>query len=323
MAAFPSLKTAITLATLLLILTTSSAQLSTSYYSKSCPNLFNTVKSVVNSAIQKEARMGASLLRLFFHDCFVNGCDGSLLLDDTSSFTGEKTAIPNRNSVRGFNVVDNIKSAVEKACPGVVSCADILAVAARDSVVTLGGPEWNVKLGRRDAKTASRSAANNGIPPPTSNLNALLSRFNALGLSSKDLVALSGSHTIGQARCTTFRPRIHNESNIDTSFAQSRRSNCPRASGSGDNNLAPLDLQTPTKFENNYFKNLVNQRGLLHSDQQLFNGGSTNSIVRSYSNDNNAFKSDFVAGMIRMGDISPLTGSNGEIRKNCRRVNSN
>ncbi|KAL8552291.1 hypothetical protein ACS0TY_001113 [Phlomoides rotata] len=323
MAAFPSLKTAITLATLLLILTTSSAQLSTSYYSKSCPNLFNTVKSVVNSAIQKEARMGASLLRIFFHDCFVNGCDGSLLLDDTSSFTGEKTAIPNRNSVRGFNVVDNIKSAVEKACPGVVSCADILAVAARDSVVTLGGPEWNVKLGRRDAKTASRSAANNGIPPPTSNLNALLSRFNALGLSSKDLVALSGSHTIGQARCTTFRPRIHNESNIDTSFAQSRRSNCPRASGSGDNNLAPLDLQTPTKFENNYFKNLVNQRGLLHSDQQLFNGGSTNSIVRSYSNDNNAFKSDFVAGMIRMGDISPLTGSNGEIRKNCRRINSN
>lgn len=63
------------------------------------------------------------------------GCDGSVLLDDTSSFTGEKNAAPNRNSARGFEVIDNIKSAVEKACPGVVSCADVLAIAARDSTV--------------------------------------------------------------------------------------------------------------------------------------------------------------------------------------------
>ena len=56
----------------------------------------------------------------------------------------------------------------------------------------LGGPNWNVKLGRRDARTASQAAANNGIPPPTSNLNQLISRFNNLGLSTTDLVALSG-----------------------------------------------------------------------------------------------------------------------------------
>lgn len=63
------------------------------------------------------------------------GCDGSILLDDTSSFTGEKTAGPNSGSVRGYNVIDDIKSEVEDACPGVVSCADIVAIAARDSVV--------------------------------------------------------------------------------------------------------------------------------------------------------------------------------------------
>ncbi|MBA0566519.1 hypothetical protein Golob_011329, partial [Gossypium lobatum] len=96
----------------------SNAQLSTDYYSKSCPKLFSTIKFTVHSAIMKEARMGASLLRLFFHDCFVNGCDGSLLLDDTSSFTGEKNAVPNRNSARGFDVIDDIKSAVENVCPG-------------------------------------------------------------------------------------------------------------------------------------------------------------------------------------------------------------
>ncbi|KAE8655638.1 Peroxidase 4 [Hibiscus syriacus] len=253
-------KLCLSLLLLVVVLGSSDAQLSTNFYSKSCPNLLSTVKSSVRSAVNREARMGASLLRLFFHDCFVNGCDGSLLLDDTSSFTGEKNANPNRNSARGFDVVDNIKSAVENVCPGVVSCADILAIAARDSVEILGGPTWNVKLGRRDARTASQSAANNGIPPPTSNLNQLISRFNALGLSTRDLVALSGSHTIGQARCTSFRARIYNESNIDTSFAQTRQRNCPRATGSGDNNLAPLDVQTPTSFDNNYFKNLVGNR---------------------------------------------------------------
>ncbi|XP_010256947.1 PREDICTED: peroxidase 4-like [Nelumbo nucifera] len=315
-----SLKTVLTLS-LLLCVGSCSAQLSTNFYSKTCPNVFTTVKSAVRSAISKESRMGASLLRLFFHDCFVNGCDGSILLDDTSSFTGEKNANPNRNSARGFDVVDDIKSKVEKVCPGVVSCADILAIAARDSVVILGGTSWNVKLGRRDSKTASQSAANNNIPPPTSNLNNLISSFQSKGLSTKDMVALSGGHTIGQARCTNFRARIYNESNIESSFAKTRQGRCPSSSGSGDNNLAPLDLQTPTAFDNNYFKNLINQKGLLHSDQQLFNGGSTDSQVRTYSNNPSTFNSDFAAAMIKMGDISPLTGSNGEIRKNCRRVN--
>ncbi|PIA59624.1 hypothetical protein AQUCO_00400487v1 [Aquilegia coerulea] len=312
----------VTLFSLLLLgIGSSSAQLSTNFYSSSCPHVLNTVESVVKSAIEKERRMGASLLRLHFHDCFVNGCDGSLLLDDTSSFTGEKRAPPNLNSARGFDVVDDIKSAVERVCPGVVSCADVLAIAARDSVVSLGGPSWKVKLGRRDARTASQNAATNSIPRPTFNLNNLISSFQAQGLSARDMVALSGSHTIGQARCTSFRNRIYNETNIDRNFARTKQGNCPRASGSGDNNIAPLDIQTPTSFENNYYKNLINQRGLLHSDQELFNGGSTDSLVRTYSNNPSTFNADFVSAMIKMGDIRPLTGSNGEIRRNCRRTN--
>ncbi|KAI5405210.1 variant 2, Peroxidase 52, partial [Lathyrus oleraceus] len=292
------------------------ANLSTNFYSSSCPKLLSTVKANMQSAISKEARIGASILRLFFHDCFVNGCDGSILLDDTPTFTGEQHAAPNNNSARGFEVIDNIKSAVENICPGIVSCADILAIAAADSVTILGGPTWNVKLGRRDAKTASQSAALASIPRPTSDLNVLAKMFSDNGLSIKDLVALSGGHTIGQARCTTFRTRIYNETNIDTSFATTRQSNCPNAAGSGDNNLAPLDLQTPISFDNNYFKNLVQNKGLLHSDQQLFNGGSTDSIVSGYSTNPSSFSCDFAAAMIKMGDIKPLTGSNGEIRKN-------
>lgn len=75
------------------------------------------------------------------------GCDGSVLLDDTSSFIGEKKAAANVNSARGFNVVDDIKSKVENACPGVVSCADILAIVARDSVVIVSlSPLWPFPL---------------------------------------------------------------------------------------------------------------------------------------------------------------------------------
>lgn len=131
----------------------------------------------------------------------------------------------------------------------------------------------------------------------------------------------AGSHTIGQAKCSVFRARIYNDTNIDSSFAKTRQGSCPRTSGSGDNNLAPLDLKSPTVFDNSYYKNLVNKKGLLHSDQELFNGGSADSLVRTYSTNPGAFKSDFADAMIKMGDISPLTGSQGEIRKNCRRVN--
>ncbi|CAN0901741.1 Peroxidase 4 [Linum grandiflorum] len=299
-----------------------SAQLSTNFYSKRCPNLMKTVRSAVQSAVSKETRMAASLIRLHFHDCFVNGCDGSILLEDTASFTGEQTARPNAGSVRGFNVIKDIKSKVEKVCPGVVSCADILAIAARDSTAIAGGKSWKVRLGRRDSKTASLAAANSGvIPPPTATLNQLITRFQARGLSAKDMVVLSGSHTIGQARCVTFRNRIYNETNIDASFARGRRQNCPRAQNSGDNNLAPFDVTTPNVFDNNYYKNLIQQKGLLHSDQILFNGGSTDSLVRSYSRNPKAFATDFAAAMIKMGNISPLTGSRGEIRKICSRPN--
>ncbi|KAL6906000.1 hypothetical protein ACP4OV_003601 [Aristida adscensionis] len=299
----------------------SSAQLSTGFYSSSCPGVYGAVRSAVQSAIAGERRMGASILRLFFHDCFVQGCDASLLLDDAPGFQGEKTATPNNGSVRGFEVIDAAKSAVEKVCPGVVSCADILAIAARDSVVILGGPRWDVKVGRRDSTTASFSGANNNIPPPTSGLVNLTALFAAQGLSQKDMVALSGAHTIGQARCTNFRAHIYNDTNIDGSFARARQSGCPRASGSGDNNLAPLDQQTPTVFENKYYQNLACKKGLLHSDQELFNGGATDALVQSYANDQSRFFADFVTGMIKMGDVSPLTGSSGHIRKNCRRVN--
>lgn len=90
----------------------------------------------------------------------MTGCDGSVLLDDTSTFTWEKNVNPNKDSARGFDVIDTIKANVEKACPSKGSCADILTLSARESVYLAGGPYWPVPLERRDALTANETAAN-------------------------------------------------------------------------------------------------------------------------------------------------------------------
>ena len=131
----------------------------------------------------------------------------------------------------------------------------------------------------------------------------------------------TGSHTIGQGRCVTFRDRIYNGTDIDAGFASTRRRRCPADNGNGDANLAPLELVTPNSFDNNYFKNLIQRKGLLQSDQVLFSGGSTDTIVNEYSKSPKTFRSDFASAMVKMGDIEPLTGSAGVIRKFCNVIN--
>ncbi|CAA0824128.1 Peroxidase superfamily protein, partial [Striga hermonthica] len=165
--------------------------LSFNFYINSCPEAEPIVFSWVEKALYDDPRMAASLLRLHFHDCFVDGCDASVLLDDTLGFVGEKTAAPNANSLRGFEVIDAIKADLEYVCPETVSCADILAIAARDSVVLSGGPGWEVEMGRKDSVGANKAAANSNIPAPNSDLSTLLSKFQNLGLSLQDMVALS------------------------------------------------------------------------------------------------------------------------------------
>nr|GEX06359.1 lignin-forming anionic peroxidase-like [Tanacetum cinerariifolium] len=103
---------------------------------------------------------------------------------------------------------------------------------------------------------------------------------------------MQGAHTIGQAQCFLFRDRIYaNGSDIDA------------------------DLVTPNSFDNNYFKNLIQKKGLLESDQVLFSGGSTASIVMEYINDPSKFKSDFAAAMVKMSEFKTTTGQEGVIRR--------
>ncbi|KAK9054240.1 hypothetical protein SSX86_025318 [Deinandra increscens subsp. villosa] len=291
------------------------------FYDFSCPQANDIVKSIVSKAVAKDPRMGASLIRLHFHDCFVKGCDGSILLDSSGAITSEKRSVPNRDSARGFEVIDEIKSAAEKACPQTVSCADILALAARDSTVLTGGPSWDVPLGRRDSLGASLSGSNQNIPAPNNTFQTILTKFKIKGLDAR-------SHTIGNARCTSFRQRLYNNTGngqpdfkLEGSYAARLRANCPRTGG--DQNLFPMDPGSPTKFDNGYYKNLMAFKGLLSSDEILYTQNQeTYELVKHFAENQDDFFKQFAKSMVKMGNITPLTGNHGEIRKICRRINT-
>lgn len=119
------------------------------------------------------------------------GCDGSVLLDGPRS---EKTAAINA-ALHGFEVIDVAKAAVEKACPGVVSCADILAFASRDSVKLTGGQGWAVPAGRKDGLVSNAAEPAQELPLPFMKVDQLLPMFAKKGLTAQQMVTLAGFYT--------------------------------------------------------------------------------------------------------------------------------
>ncbi|KAJ4966833.1 hypothetical protein NE237_018682 [Protea cynaroides] len=297
-------------------------ELKTEFYSETCPAAESVVREVMKKAMERDPRNAASVMRLQFHDCFVNGCDASLLLDDTPTMLGEKLALANIHSLRSYEVIDEAKEELEKLCPGVVSCADIIIMAARDAVVLSGGPNWEIKLGREDSLTASQEDSNKIMPTFRSTASSLIDLFRKYDLSLKDLVALSGSHTIGKGHCVSIAFRLYNQSGtgrpdptMEPKFWEKLSELCR-----GDLRiLGDLDA-TPELFDNQYFKDLVSGRGFLYPDQSLYSEQRTRDYVKLFSSDQEAFFKAFVEGMVKMGDLQ--SGRPGEVRQNCRVPNS-
>ncbi|RLN36115.1 peroxidase 1-like [Panicum miliaceum] len=167
-------------------------QLDVGYYSKTCPAAEDIVRNETAAAVGESPDLAAALLRLHYHDCFVQGCDASVLLDSTPTNTAEKDAMPN-GSLRGFDLVARVKDRLEQACPATVSCADILALMARDAVALSQGPSWPVALGRRDGRTSSAASCGE-LPPLRGDVNLLVHAFAAKGLGVKDLVLILENH---------------------------------------------------------------------------------------------------------------------------------
>ncbi|ESW20278.2 hypothetical protein PHAVU_006G207066 [Phaseolus vulgaris] len=295
------------------------------FYSSSCPRAESIVKSTVQSHVKSDSTLAAGLLRMHFHDCFVQGCDGSVLISGANT---EKTAFANLG-LRGFEVVDDAKTQLEAACPGVVSCADILALAARDSVVLSGGLSYQVPTGRRDGRISQASDVSN-LPAPFDSVDVQKQKFTAKGLNTQDLVTLLGAHTIGTTACQFFSNRLYNftangpDPSIDPSFLPTLQSLCPQ-NGDGSTRVA-LDTGSQKLFDLSYYNNLRKGRGILQSDQALWSDDSTQKVVQRYLGLIRGllglkFNVEFGNAMVKMGNIELKTGTDGEIRKICSAIN--
>lgn len=295
------------------------------FYSSTCPRAESIVKSTVQSHVNSDPTLAAGLLRMHFHDCFVQGCDGSVLIAGSGT---EKTAFANLG-LRGYEVIDDAKTQLEAACPGVVSCADILALAARDSVVLSGGLSWPVPTGRRDGRISQASDVNN-LPAPFDSVDVQKQKFAAKGLNTQDLVTLVGAHTIGTTACQFFSNRLYNftangpDPSIDASFLPQLQALCPQNSGA--TNRVALDTGSQNKFDTSYYNNLRNGRGILQSDQALWSDDSTKKVVQNYLGLIRGllglkFNVEFGKSMVKMSNIELKTGTAGEIRKICSAIN--
>ncbi|KAL5697428.1 peroxidase [Ranunculus cassubicifolius] len=321
-------RTALTIFCVLALFGSAVAQLKLGFYARSCPKAEKIVLDYVKEHIPNAPSLAAALIRLHFHDCFVRGCDASVLLNGTSSNPAERDSPPNL-SLRGFGFIDGVKKLLEAECPGVVSCADITALVARDSVVLTGGPSWNVPTGRRDGNVSSFIEALTNIPRPTSNFTTLLSEWINKGLTLKDLVLLSGAHTIGVAHCSTITNRLYNftgvgdvDPSMDSEYVanlKARKCKTPRDTTT----LIEMDPGSVRTFDLSYYKLLAKRRNLFTSDDALNTNSTSRSIIKQLLKGTlSNFFSEFAVSMEKMGRIEVKTGSAGQIRKQCARVNA-
>ncbi|KAL2612371.1 hypothetical protein R1flu_024063 [Riccia fluitans] len=295
------------------------------YYSQSCPQAETIARQTLSANLFLDITAPAALLRLVFHDCQVQGCDGSVLLQTDSSRNINSELMAEKSlGVRRLDFIDRIKGALEVQCPNTVSCADIIVMAGRDSVALSGGPLMRVQLGRKDGYMASNDRAEAALPPGTINVDGLMNVFTSKGLTLEESVAIvGGGHTLGVGHCASFANRLYPQVDpaLNPLMAGTLRLLCPPIFS---NNIAfsNNDL-TNVLFDNQYFRDLQSGRGLLTIDDEISRDPRTAGIVAAFATNQGYFFQKFESAFWKLTQHQVLTGGAGEIRQNCRFVNPN
>ncbi|KAK3153333.1 hypothetical protein QOZ80_2BG0170880 [Eleusine coracana subsp. coracana] len=311
----------------LALATGGSAQLQYGFYKNKCnaSDVEAVVQGIVKARFAREAPIVAYLLRLQFHECAVNGCDGGLLIDGPGT---EKTAPPNL-SVKGYDLIAAIKAELERRCPGVVSCSDIEILATRDAVALAGGPAYTVRTGRRDRRQSRASDVK--LPGSEYTAAQAIAYYAKLGMSAYDTVLLLGAHTVGATHCSSIKnSRLYGyggkmgatDPAMDPTLASTyKKYVCPNVTSSNGNTVYLDDQWSAVKVDNNYYKNLQRGRGVLLVDQNLYRDSSTRGFVDQLANNNGLFQSQFAKVLVKLSEVNVLTGTQGEIRKVCNKFN--
>ncbi|BAF16251.1 peroxidase 12 [Oryza sativa Japonica Group] len=295
------------------------AGLSWGFYDTSCPSVEGIVRWHVTEALRRDIGIAAGLVRIFFHDCFPQGCDASVLLTGSQSELGE---IPNQTlRPSALKLIEDIRAAVHSACGAKVSCADITTLATRDAIVASGGPYFDVPLGRRDGLAPASSDKVGLLPAPFFDVPTLIQAFKDRNLDKTDLVALSGAHTIGLGHCGSFNDRFDGSKPImDPVLVKKLQAKC--AKDVPVNSVTQeLDVRTPNAFDNKYYFDLIAKQGIFKSDQGLIEDAQTNRTAVRFALNQAAFFDQFARSMVKMSQMDVLTGNAGEIRNNCAAPN--
>ncbi|KAL3654126.1 Peroxidase 6 [Castilleja foliolosa] len=317
------------LSLLLLVSSTVESKLTLDYYKKTCPQFADIIQQVVADKQLAIPTTAAGTLRLFFHDCIVGGCDASLLVSSNAFNKAERDnhlnmALPGD----AFDVITRAKTRLELSCPGIVSCADILAEATRDLVSMVGGPFYPVRLGRKDSFESKAGDVEGHIALPNMTMTHIIETFAAKGFTVQEMVALTGAHTIGFSHCSEFADRIFNYSptsdhdpSMNPDYAQGLKKLCQNYKK--DPTIAAFnDPMSPGRFDNTYFVNLQRGIGLLTSDQAMAVDPRTKGFVDLYAANESAFYEAFAHAMEKVSVHNVKTGRQGEVRRRCDAPNS-
>ncbi|KAL2459724.1 Peroxidase 29 [Forsythia ovata] len=296
--------------------------LSFNFYEQSCPLVEHVVRTSLRSISLTDPTTPAAILRLLFHDCQVQACDASILLDPESDTFQSEMASGKNFGIRKRETINLIKTEVEVVCPQQVSCADILVLAAREAIAMSGGPMINVPLGRRDSSTSPNfRQADASLPAANIGLDDTLQLFAKKGMTVGESVAILGAHTLGVTHCFNIESRLYKPEvdQIDPQFEIFLKMNCPFGSFTSNTSFIIND-PTTLSFDNQYFVNSLNGLGVLRIDAEMPLDPRTAPFIQTFAYDQEVFFQAFSSAFVKLSSSNVLTGNQGVIRTNCNRL---
>ncbi|KAK4276719.1 hypothetical protein QN277_014836 [Acacia crassicarpa] len=234
------------------------------------------------------------LIRLGWHDAGTynknieewpqrGGANGSL------RFEVELKHAANAGLVNALNLIKPIKDKYSS-----VTYADLFQLASATAVEEAGGPKIPMKYGRVDVSGPEECPEEGRLPDagPPSPADHLRQVFYRMGLNDKEIVALSGAHTMGRSR-----PERSGWGKPETKYTKEG----PGAPGGQSWTVQWL------KFDNSYFKDIKEKRDedllVLPTDAVLFEDPSFKVYAEKYAADQEAFFKDYAEAHAKLSNL--------------------